>query len=105
MSDAGCAFGSLLPHALLKRRNFADSLRQVRRRGVQNGDPARVVSAVLKSLQSLEKDLPSRLLPDIGHNPTHTILSFQRPVLSGRALKGGTTRNLCKGRAESTADP
>ena len=72
--NAHHTFGTLLPHPLLERRHLADGLRQVRPR-TQDGDAARIIAAILKPLQALEKYFPRRPVPNVSDNAAHVNLS------------------------------
>ena len=72
--NAHHAFRAFLPHPLFERGHLADRLGQVRLR-TQDGHAARIVAAILKPLQALEKYLPRRPVPNVSDNAAHVNLS------------------------------
>src|SRR6266568_3477711 len=81
--NAHPTFGTLLPHPLLERGHLADGLRQVRLR-TQDGDAARIVAAIFKPPQTLEKYLPRRPVPNVSDNAAHVNLSDKWQVTSDK---------------------
>src|SRR5436309_7320724 len=83
--NAHYTFGTLLPHPLLERGHLADGLRKVRLR-TQDGDAARIVAAIFKPLQALEKYFPRRPVPNVSDNAAHINLSGKWQVASDKLL-------------------
>src|SRR5262245_63287429 len=106
MPQAGLAFQRLVLYCLHQALQLAGTPANLDLAVVDDGDPRRVIAAILQPPQPLDDDRDGLLIADISNNSAHLISSENRfvvPPLGGRAgyksiphcqklpPKGGTT--------------